>query len=285
MTHVYLNDALVEEAQALISVNDRGFRFGDGVFETIPVYGGLPYLWEYHIQRLAGGLDALRIHYSTENLLGAALLLLKANCVAEGLLRIQISRGTGSRGYLPVSPAPRPTLVLQTRERPAPAGEPATLWLSGYEKISARALPVQFKLAQGLNSILARMDALEHGCHDALQLSAEGYVSEAGAANIFWRKGRALHTPSLSCGALAGITRRRIIELSPSSAREGQYRLADLRAADAVILTNAATLATPVARLSPQANSWESAAFADEINAMINKDILQYTRRMRESLA
>jgi branched-chain amino acid aminotransferase len=284
MIYAHINGALIEEAHATVSVNDRGFRFGDGVFETIPVSNAMPYLWEYHEKRLIGGLESLKIPYNTQTLLAHALALISANKVSEGILRIQISRGSGSKGYLPSSSNPTPTLVMQTQKRPEPV-ETAILWLSAYEKISPRSLPTHYKLAQGLSSTLARMEASEHQCHDALQLAEGGMVSEASSANIFWRKDRVLYTPSLACGALAGVTRQRLIEIAPYRLQEGKYLLDDLIKADAVILTNASYGATAINALLPKNVHWDSSALAQEINALRNKDIEEYTSQLRESLA
>jgi branched-chain amino acid aminotransferase len=285
MKYVVLNGRRVTETEALIPVSDRGFRFGDGVFETIPVHAGVPYLWEYHMERLAGGLEALHIRCDRSDMRPQALALLADNGVDEGLIRIQISRGTGSRGYLPSFPSPVPTVVMETMERAAPLVEAVTLWLSEREKTSPRALPTRYKLAQGLNSTLARMEAAANGHHDALQLGDGGAIAEAGSANIFWRKDGALYTPSLACGALAGVTRRRMLELSPYPIHEGAYGLSDLAAADAVVLTNATQGVAAVHRLLPAACSWASRALAHELNLLRSQDIKQYVRQARESLA
>lgn len=285
MKYVSLNATLVTEPEARIPVKDRGFRFGDGVFETLPVHDGVPYLWEYHMERLSSGLDALHIRCDTRDLRRQGLVLLEANGATNGLLRIQISRGSGSLGYLPSSPSSAPTVVIDTEKRPpAPSGA-VTLWLSGFEKISLRALPTNHKLAQGLSSTLARMEAAVHGHHDALQLAEGGVIAEAAAANIFWRREGTLYTPSLACGVLAGITRRRLIELSPYPVREGAYDLREIAHADAVVLTNAAYGIVAVGRLLPAGYSWTSMALADELNVLRTQDIKQYTRQARELLA
>jgi len=285
MTYALVNGAFIEENTATISINDRGFRFGDGLFETIPVYDGLPYLWEYHMERLAGGLKALSISCDTRDLLQQALVLLKSNAVIHSLLRIQISRGVGSQGYLPAPGTLSPTIVMQTLDCPASPPSAVTLWLSSFQKPSTNSLPVRYKLAQGVNSMLARMEAADHNCFDALQPGEGNCVGEASSANIFWLREGRLHTPSLACGVLAGITRRRIIELSPHPISEGSYTLDDMAAADAVILTNASLGAVAVNSLLPLGKTWESTAFAATINTLRNRDIRKHTGQLRESLA
>jgi branched-subunit amino acid aminotransferase/4-amino-4-deoxychorismate lyase len=284
MNKIYLNNEVVNLQEARISVDERGFRFGDGVFETIPVHGGVPYLWEYHQERLEAGLSVLHIKGNTHNLLSQAQHLLKENKVIDGLVRIYISRGIGSQGYLP-SDAHSPTTVIQTLPRPVPLASGALLWHSSYEKVSPRALPTHCKLAQGVNPTLARLEAQANGCHDALQLDAAGHMAEASSANIFWFKDGKLYTPSLACGALNGVTRRRIIELSPYPVFEGSYMLESLMEAQAVILTNASLGVVPIESLRPQGMHWTSTPLANEFIALRNQDIEKYTRRSGELLA
>jgi branched-subunit amino acid aminotransferase/4-amino-4-deoxychorismate lyase len=282
MTYVLLNGALVVSSDAAIPIGDRSFRYGDGLFETIPVHEGVPYLWERHVARLKGGLQALLIRDTLGNLQTQAMALLKANAVSEGLLRIHVSRGTGGRGYLPTPMHSDPLVLVETMMRPAPQEEPVTLWLSAYERTSPRSLPTQYKLAQGLNSTLARKDALAHECYDALQLGSGGIIAEAASANIFWRKGGTLYTPSLDSGALAGITRQRIMELSPYTVCEGMYDLAHLQDADAVILTNAASGIMAASKLLPQGFHWESKMLSKEFSLLRDNDIKSPIKQARE---
>jgi len=283
VTKLFLNNRIIEADAALVSVDERGFRFGDGVFETIPVHDGIPYLFEYHHQRLEEGLKALRIASDTAALPVHALQLIQENRIGEGMLRMYISRGIGSRGYLPASATQPATLIMQTLPFPLKPREPVSLWLSGYEKISPRALPVHCKLAQGVNATLARMEAQDHDCYEALQCDAEGFLSEASSANLFWLRNGTLFTPSLACGALAGVTRRRLLELAPCSVQEGRFTLDDLRQAEAVFITNTASGILPVDCLLPQGFIWDSAHHAAPFIALRNRDIADYARRARDN--
>jgi branched-subunit amino acid aminotransferase/4-amino-4-deoxychorismate lyase len=277
MEKIFINGALLEADKATISVDERGFRFGDGVFETIPIHYSMPYLWDYHQARLEKGLNALRITYNTQNLLKETLHLLEINQASEGLIRIYISRGIGSMGYLP-SPSAQATCIIQTMKRRHRPDKPLCLWMSSYEKISAKALPVECKLAQGANSTLARLEARDNHCDEALQLSHEGYIAETSAANIFWLKDTILHTPSLTCGLLGGVTRRRMIELSPYEVQEGEYTIGQLQHAEAVILTNSSTGIRAVNELKPLGITWQSEALAQELTAIRNQDITENTK-------
>lgn len=277
MTQItYVNGSYVSAKNAVVSVQDRGFRYGDGVFETIAVHGGVPYQWELHLARLEAGLKALEIPAPSEDLLEVSLRLLARNDLSDASIRIAVSRGVGSRGYLPVGAA-SPTVVVEVQDRLAVPSDPATLWLSDIEKPSAKALPVEHKLAQGLNSTLVRMEAARHGCLDGLQLNAEDHITETSSANLFWRIGDALYTPSLDCGILAGTTRAALIRTTIYHIVEGPFKLEELQEADALIATNTNWLAMPVSHLAP--NGWEfpeSAKLASEIRAVLQKDIEHY---------
>lgn len=274
--YCHLNGRFVPLEKATVSVQDRGFRFGDGVFETIAVYRGMPYQWELHMQRLKDGLQALGIAYDTDNLRQPALKLVSKNGLVDATLRIAISRGVGSRGYLPISCA-SPTVVIEAHDRITPPIDPATLWLADVEKPSPKALPVQHKLAQGLNSILARMQAAQHGCLDGLLLNAHGDICEAGSANLFWLIGDVLYTPSLDCGVLAGTTRDALLRVSPYKIVQGAFPLDHLQQADALVATNSHWQVAPVTELRP--NEWkfaQSVELAKALRGALHKDIAAY---------
>lgn len=251
-----INGRFLPSARATVTVADRGFRFGDGVFETIRLEQGVPYQWETHMERLALGLAAIGIREELP-LAAMARKTLKRNAAKEGFLRIAVSRGVGSRGYLPFPPDMPATFVIEYLP-PLPALElPLTLWLSSWAKIPPQCLPGKFKLAQGMNSILAMQEAVAHGCHDALQLTPSGMLSEAGSANLFWIQGGILHTPSLETGCLGGTTRDAVLRLSPLPVKIAQAPLSALGGADMVFVSNARLGIHPVAQVLP--NSWQFA--------------------------
>ncbi len=130
MDIISLNATLLKAPDALISVDERGFRFGDGAFETIPVFNGKAYLLEYHLERLVAGLQALNIPCDIPALPAAIYEVINANSALQGLVRPYVSRGIGSTGYLPTLPAPVPTILIQMLPLPTPLSEPVTLWLS-----------------------------------------------------------------------------------------------------------------------------------------------------------
>ena len=281
MNYFIINGDLVTEDMALVSVQDRGFRYGDGVFETIAVHAGVPYQFSWHMQRLAGGLNALKIAYDTSKIKEFTVQLLQKNAVSNGILRIQITRGIGSKGYLP-DPSHKlagATLVMETLPIPALHHRLIALWCSDYRKTSASALPVQYKTSQGLNSILARIDAVENKCADALMLNEHGQVCETSSGNIFWMKDGTLYTPSLDCGVLMGSTRAAILRLSPYPAMEIKATLDTLLQADAVFMTNVTWPVMHVGALLPQNKQWDSEKLAEEFRQLIMADRAAYSQR------
>lgn len=271
MDFVYLNHQIISKADASIPVDDRGFRFGDGIFETIRVAQGKAYQWEYHLARLIKGLETLRIPFDTSHLQETCQGLVKKNQLTHGFLRIAISRGVGSIGYLPTTTTP--TLVIETLPMGDAPTAPVKLWLSSYRKPSPDALPVHIKTMQGLNPTLARLEAQDHQCFEALQLGQEGQLCEASSSNLFWVKDKTLFTPAEEAGILPGSIRNAIIRLSPLPVVQGIFTLDALEEAEEVFLTNVAWLALPVASLEPQGYDWHSYAVAEQFNGLLHSDI------------
>ncbi len=250
-TYSILAGKLVLANRASIPVADRGFRFGDGVFETILIKDGVPYQWDLHMERLSGGLAALRIEAPVNDWTAYAKKLLKKNNTKNGFLRIAVSRGVGSRGYTPYPPG-MPTNWLIETLAPSPAPEnPCHLWLSNLARIPRQCLPVNFKLAQGVNNTLALLDAHDHRCEEALQLTTEGFICEAASANVFWIKDEILFTPALDTGCLNGTTRDAILRLSPVGVKAVKQGVGTLEHAEAMFLSNCRLGVWPVAELKP----------------------------------
>jgi branched-subunit amino acid aminotransferase/4-amino-4-deoxychorismate lyase len=281
MADVIVNGRSIAQELAAVSILDRGFRFGDGVFETIAVHDGVPYQFEWHIERMAQGLAAIKIAFDTSILKNHTRTLLAANQLTDGIVRIQVTRGIGSKGYLPDSTAPNagPCYVLETRAMPAIGNEPVALWQSTYTKPSPKSLPVQFKLCQGLNSTLARMEAKENECADALLSNEQKHLCETSSGNLFWLKDKILYTPSLACGVLDGSMRSVIMRLSPWKVQEVEATAGQMTRADAVMISNVVWKVLPVGALKPQGIHWPSEAAAGQLLELINADIAQYTQK------
>ncbi|MFO1242962.1 MAG: aminotransferase class IV [Rickettsiales bacterium] len=272
MTYVILNGQILPKEKALISPEDRGFRFGDGVFETIRITGGKLYLGQDHLVRLIHGLQKLQIAFSTDTLLPLASELTKKNNVKEGILRIAISRGEGSRGYLPL--AEKPTCYMTAASMPETEPSARQLIVSTYRRTPPESLPSTVKHANGLNSILARLEAEASQVDDAIMLSGKGYVSETSSANLFWQKNEHIYTPALSTGCLNGIMRQRFMSLI-SGIIECEATLEECLAADAIVMTNSAYYVLPVKSI--ESRHIDSIALAKKWRSVIKDDIACWT--------
>ena len=213
---VFINGRIVTEEQAVVSVFDRGFLYGDGLFETMGVHAGVPFRWEQHLERLRRGAEFLKLQlpHATVELRRFADELLVANQAVHGLLRLTLSRGVGVRGYSPAG-ADRPSLVMTLHPMPAPSTTAPPLWrlVTASFRLPAQERLSQFKTCNKLPQILARAEAEAVDGDEALLLNTDGFVVEASSSNLFWIDRGTVCTPPLGSGILAGVTRAIVEEL------------------------------------------------------------------------
>lgn len=213
---VFLNGQFVSEEQATISVLDRGFLYGDGLFETLRIYKGKPFCWRQHWERLGSGANFLRIKipYSSEETLQFTIDLMAKNQMDNAILRINLSRGVGPRGYS-IKGADKPNFVLTLHPIPKSDSEKPPSWqlITSSYRLPANDPLAPIKSSSKLLHIMARAEAMDKGADDALLLDTSGNVAETSCANLFWIHKGTLFTPPVSCGILPGITRQVVMEL------------------------------------------------------------------------
>jgi len=214
---VFVNGRFVPEDRAVVSVFDRGFLYGDGIFETMLMVKGEPFRWEQHMDRFRSGLEYLKISipYSSAALRHHTRELIKRNRMPDCLLRLTVSRGAGKRrGYSPAD-ANSPSVVLSLH--PAAAVEPAhpLRWnlITSKVRLPAHEPLAQFKTCAKIPQILARAEADAAGADDALLLNTEGFIVEGSSSNLFWLQGKAICTCPLPSGVLPGVTRVVLFDL------------------------------------------------------------------------
>lgn len=245
---VYLSTAgrPLDPAEAMISVFDRGFLYGDSVYETLRTAGGHFVEMRRHLVRLrrsAAGIG-LEIPFTDQELAEAT----RATCDATGnpdcYVRVVVTRGTGELGLDPRH-AGVPLLVVVAKELKLAPAELYERGISAHivdvRKISRRSLDPTLKTGNYLNSIQALRQATDNAAEDAIMLSVDGAVAEGATSNVFMVKDGAILTPSLKTGLLSGITRALICELARADGREVAEVTIwpdDLRAADEVFLTS-----------------------------------------------
>jgi branched-subunit amino acid aminotransferase/4-amino-4-deoxychorismate lyase len=244
---IFLNEKLIEEAKAKISVNDRAFLFGDGVFETCKIFNGRIYNFQAHKSRMAAGLKALKISTRISNLEEKSQQLIAKNQVKDGVLKIEISRGSGGFGYLPDKKS-EPLILIRTFEKRVLPTK-ISLGISELKKPSAQSLPVSCKTKQALPSILSKIYAAEQKLFDVVVLSSDGFISETSAANIFWVKNDKIFTPDKSCDQVLGTAREKLLEISPLKITQVRQKISAIKSADEIFLTNASNLVMSVDEL------------------------------------
>jgi len=244
----------LEGEAAKISVFDRGFLYGDGIFESLRAYRGRVFKLAEHLQRLRASAEALRLEIPAGDVELGRLLqeALARNRLQDAFLRLTITRGIGRLGLEPGA-CRTPSLVIMAHEF---SGQPAEMydrgvsaWIVKVRHIAPECLPSGAKHMNFLNNILAKAEASGMGAFEGLLLTQAGYLCEGTVSNLFFvHKGR-LYTPSLATGALPGITRATIIELAQESGipvEEGEYPPSNLFSADEAFLTNTSLEVMPV---------------------------------------
>ena len=215
---VFLDDRFVPEAEAVVSVFDRSFLYGDGLFEAIRLYQGKLFRWEQHFERLAAGAQELRIQVpqTAGAIRNAATELWRQNdSPADAVIRLTLSRGIGPRGYSPTG-ANKPRLIMALH--PLPAIEPRKSFrlITSSLKVAADDSLSKYKTCNKLHQVLARAEADQSGAQEALMINTKGHVAEATSSNLFWVSSGVICTPPLQSGALSGITRAVVMELASS---------------------------------------------------------------------
>ncbi len=215
----YVNGEILPDSQASISIFDRGFLYGDGVFETLRTYNRELFRLTDHLKRLERSARAINLPIPSLDFLREALVkTLRANQVKEDVLvRITVTRGRGSGGIVSLEPIEASVVVSL---RPLPVDLPE-VFTEGWQVIIAKrrrlpksALDPGIKSLNFLNNILARAEATQVGAHEAIMLNERGFVTEGSISNVFLVYNHRLITPSESDGLLPGISRQVVMELA-----------------------------------------------------------------------
>jgi len=240
---VFLNGQFVPEEQALVSVFDRGFLYGDGLFEAVRILNGKPFRWDQHFQRFERGAAFLKIPppFASKALRVFADELVAQNQMPDSLLRLTLSRGVGVRGYSPKG-AERPTIVMSLHAASPFNPEQSSGWrlITVTVRLPANEPLSQFKTCNKLPQIVARAQADAVGADEALLLSTDDSIAEGTSSNLFWLEQQVVCTPALACGVLPGVTRGVIFEICREmglAVREVSVPAPDLRQKSGIFLS------------------------------------------------
>jgi branched-chain amino acid aminotransferase len=251
---VYVNGNYSPRNRAKVSVFDRGFLLGDGIFETVRAYDGDIYRFADHLDRLFRSAAGIRlsIPYSREEFRNIVHQVLKKNRLKDALIRITISRGEGEVGsVLPLSVEP----TVAVLPRPF-SGHPPAFYEKGAKIVTVKDRHALLsgrrpgmKSTSFQRNILVKMQAQQEGADDAVMLNERGHVTEGTTSNVFIVRERTLITPPLKVGILEGITRRAVAELAKRHGipvQEGLITRKALYRANECFLTNTSIEILPV---------------------------------------
>jgi branched-chain amino acid aminotransferase len=254
---IYMNDKLVDQSEATVSVFDHGLLYGDGIFEGIRLYDGCVFKLEEHLERLEYSAKAimLELPWSREEISAAVCETCRANGLKNGYIRLVVTRGVGSLG-LSIRNCDNPQLIVIADKIQL---YPEEFYEKGLEIITVptrrtnpAALPPTLKSLNYLNNILAKIEAQHLGYHEAIMLNDQGYVAECTGDNIFVVHKGELITPSASSGALKGITRDTVLNIANEIGvpwRESNLTRYDIWVADELFLTGTAAEIIPIVKV------------------------------------
>ena len=254
---VFINGKFVDEKKAAVSVFDHGLLYGDGVFEGIRVYRGRVFKLKEHIDRLFCSAKAilLKLPMSHKALCEAVLGTCRRNKLRNGYVRLVVTRGAGTLGLDP-NRCRNPQVIIIVASIQL---YPKAFYEKGLEIVTVpttrnhtNAVNPAIKSLNYLNNILAKIEASNAGCVEAIMLNSQGYVAECTGDNIFILKHGKMYTPSLASGALHGITRGVTIELAEGldiEVSEPNLTRYDLYNADECFITGTAAEVVPVVKI------------------------------------
>ncbi|MFN0299894.1 MAG: D-amino acid aminotransferase [Burkholderiales bacterium] len=214
MTTVYLNGEWVPLERATVSVLDRGFIFGDGVYEVIPVYGRRPFRLSEHLARLQASMDGIRLAnpYPTETWTTLIGKLIEQHEWADQSVYVQVTRGVAPRNHAFPKDA-KPTVFIMTGPLSVPSREERDNGVDAITLNDYRWIRCNIKSTALLANCMLKQAAVEAGCAEAILLR-DGFLTEGSSTNIFVVKGNMLLAPPKSHLILPGITYDVLIELA-----------------------------------------------------------------------
>ncbi|HSW35334.1 MAG TPA: aminotransferase class IV [Candidatus Limnocylindrales bacterium] len=240
-----LNGVLLPFSEAALSVDDGGLLYGDGLFETLRIYGNRPFSLAQHLQRLETGAAFLEIPLpDRRELISAVEQVIRANNVQEGSMRITLTGGRGRNLLWPRLSEQGGTILITIRHS---VPYPDHLYSRGSRAVLVsfprnEASPLtKIKSLNFLENILGKREAVQQGVDEGIFINTKGELCEGTTSNIFLYDGKTLMTPLISCGILPGITRSAVLQLTRETTgipvEERVLYPEDLEKAEEVFLT------------------------------------------------
>jgi len=253
MTIACLNGSFLPLEEACVPVMDRGFLFGDGVYEVIPVYGGKLFRLAHHLKRLGNSLAAVRIDNPLADAAWTDMLteLVNRNEGTDQAVYLQVTRGVAAKRDHAFPENTRPTLFAMSTPMAASVDIDAVTGDTAITLPDIRWKLCNIKAITLLPNVMLRQQAIDAGVVEAILIS-NGHATEGAASNLFIVKNGVLITPPNGPALLPGVTRDLIIELAANNAipyREAGITEDELFTADEIWLTSSTREISPVTRL------------------------------------
>ena len=254
---IFMNDRLVPEEEAKVSVFDHGLLYGDGVFEGLRSYSGRVFRLDAHLDRLWASARAisLEIPLAKDVVAKAVNDTLAANKLIDGYVRLVITRGAGSLGLDPNRTKNPQVIVIADTISLYPREfyeKGLRIVTAATQRVHSAALSPRIKSLNYLNNIMAKLEGLQAGCVEALMLNHKGEVAECTGDNVFVIRSGSLLTPPPDAGILEGITRGAVMDLAHAAGiacHEATLTRYDLYTADECFLTGTAAEVIPVVEI------------------------------------
>lgn len=256
---ISIDGELFDEKTAVVPVFDRGFLYGDSVYEVTRTVSGRPVDLVRHLERLERSAEAIYLPMPPRGaIVEAVARTLAAAGNPESYLRVIVTRGAGEIG-LDVSLADKPRLIVIVKPLGLPAAvlyrDGAAVALVNVRRNLRRAVDPAVKSGNYLNNIMALAEAKRAGAYESIMCNADGRMVEGSTSNIFVVSGGRIRTPALDDGLLAGITRRRVFELAAAAGHpieEAHLLPEDLRTAEEAFITSSVRGVLPITRVDAQ---------------------------------
>ena len=286
--YIFLNKTIVPEQDAVVSVYDHGFLYGDGIYETMRAYNGVVFMLEKHLDRLARSASLTKLTLpETGFITDAVYRTIEANKLSDAYIRVTVSRGKGPIGLDPAL-CKEPTFVVVAEHFKE---YPEHLYRDGVKLVIAKtrrnlagAVNPKIKSLNFLNNIFAKMEAKERGAYEAIMLNAEGVLAEGTISNIFFVKDELLCTPAAEVGVLDGITREIVINSAIKSGMrvsEGAFYPSDLFNASEVFFTNTTSEVMPVSQV--ELIAYHVGEVTKSLHALYKEEVAAYMKRYGKS--
>ncbi len=254
---VFINGSFYDQADAKISVFDHGLLYGDGIFEGIRLYQRCIFRLDEHLERLECSAKALmlKLPWSRAEIASAACEACRINGLVDGYIRMIVTRGCGTLGLNPNTCSDPQLIIIADKISLYPEQyyeQGLKLITAPTRRVNPAALPPMVKSLNYLNSILAKMEAVNLGYMEAVMLNDQGYIAECTGDNLFILRQGELLTPPISSGNLRGITRSAVFDIAEElgvPVREVDLTRYDVWTADECFLTGTAAEVIPVTEL------------------------------------